>query len=518
MTDKVVSKNPATGEILREIPATNPTELPRIFERARAAQAKWAALSPRKRAAHLLHLREVLVRHADTLIDTLSTENGKPRFEAMANELVPSAELISYFARKGPSMLRDRRIGLRLMKHQSSTLNFWPLGVVAVISPWNYPFLLPWGEIVMALIAGNAVVFKPSEVTPLVGLKIQELIDESDLPPDIVQTVVGDGSLGAALIQQKPDKIFFTGSVATGKRIAAAAAEHLIPTCLELGGKDAMVVLPDADLDFATSAALWGGFSNSGQVCASVERVLVHEKQAQDFVARLKEKLGKLRQGGDLSQADLGYITAEKQKAVYEEQLRQAKTRGASFATGGEFSSDGRALLPTVVSGTGIEDLDLYNDETFGPVVAVATYKTIAEAIEKANRSRYALLASVITRDIGLGRRVAHQLIAGTVTINEVTYTAALPETPWGGLKDSGIGRKHSELGLMEFVNVRHIHGPRFRFLTFKSLWWFPYTPFQYAAFREFFNLYKRSWVEKAKALPMVLWNLVQMLKNEKRL
>ena len=516
---KIISRNPATGETLKELETTPSESLSGIMAKAKTAQEKWAAMRPKERAQHLYSLREVIINRVDEISELIAKENGKPRFEAMANEIIPSVDLISFFAKRGPRALRDHKIPMVLMKHRSSRIQYWPLGVVAIISPWNYPFLLPMGEIVMALIAGNSVVFKPSEVTPLIGLKIQELFEEAGFPDGVMQTIVGDGSLGAALIQNKPAKIFFTGSVATGKKIMAAAAEHLIPVNLELGGKDAMIVLSDADLDYATSAALWGGFSNSGQMCASVERLIVHESIAKPFFEKLSEKMNKLTPRDKTSlDGDLGAVTFENQKKVYEKHLSDARAKGAAFVTGGEFSADRCALKPTLVTGTSIESTEIYNEETFGPVIAATTFKTIDEAIEKANRSRYGLLASIITKDLARAEQIAKRLEVGTVTINEVAYTAGLAETPWGGVKESGIGRSHSEAGLFEFVNSRHIHRPRSSALVFKSFWWFPYTPFQYATFRSMIEMYRRSWFGKLKALPHFLWNFVQFMKNEKRL
>jgi len=515
----LVSKNPATGKPIQEIATTPVNELPHLFARAKVAQQKWATVSVKNRSAILLQIRETLLNHVDDLTDLISQENGKPRFEAMFNELFPSVDLLTFYAKNSERILRDKKIPMTLLKHRASYINYWPVGVVAIISPWNYPFLLPFGEIIMALAAGNAIIFKPSEATPLIGLKIQDLCYKAGLPKDLLITVVGDGALGAAMVQEKPAKVFFTGSVATGKKIMSAAAQHLIPVNLELGGKDAMIVLPDADLDYATSAALWGGFSNSGQVCASVERILVHESIAPQFIETLKGKLAQLRQGPSTGfDNDLGAITFEKQKLVYQGQISQAKNQGAKFIAGGEFSECRTFLKPTIVSGSNIEELDIYNEETFGPVVAVSTYKTINEAVEKTNKSQYGLLASVIGNDLALAESVARQLEVGTVTINEVVYTAGLAETPWGGIKNSGIGRTHSEAGLLEFVHVRHIHKPRAKIFSFKSLWWFPYTPFQYAAFRKLFDLYRRSWIDKLRAFPHFLWNVVQQIKTEKRL
>ena len=510
--EKLLSKNPTTGEIIRELDVTSIDSLPEIFQRARVAQEKWSALSPRKRAGALISLRETIINQIDDLAALIAQENGKPLFEAMMNELFPSVELITYFAKKAPRILKDQVIHLGLMKHRTSYLNYWPLGTVAVISPWNYPFMLPFCEIVMALAAGNAVVFKPSEVTPVIGLKIQQLCEEAGLPSNIVQTLIGGPELGAALIEQKPAKIFFTGSVPTGKKIMAAASKHLIPVNLELGGNDAMIILADADLDYATSAALWGGFSNSGQVCASVKRILVHESIASSFVEQLKAKVTQL------AATDLGAITFERQKDIYASQIDEAKSRGATFVTGGEFSANRTSLAPTIVTGPQIESMDIYNNESFGPIVAVTTFNSVDQAIQKANHSRYGLLASVITKNLGLAEVIAKQLQVGTVTINEVVYTAGLPETPWGGLKDSGFGRTHSQQGLLEFVNVRHIHKPKSLLFVFKSLWWFPYTPHQYATFRQLFEVYRKGSFAKIKAIPLLLWNFVHFMKKEKRL
>jgi acyl-CoA reductase-like NAD-dependent aldehyde dehydrogenase len=519
MNAKIVSTNPANGEILASLDPTPIERLPEVFKRAQDAQRLWAARSLKERADFLIQLREVIINHIDPLTALISKENGKPHFEALTSELIPSLDMLTFYARKAPRVLADRPIKLELMRHRKSVLNHWPLGVVAIISPWNFPFLLPFGEIIMAVVAGNAVVFKPSEVTPLIGLKIQELFEEAGAPLGLLQTVVGDGKLGAALIQEKPAKIFFTGSVATGKKIMAAAANHLIPVNLELGGKDPMIVLADADLDYATSAALWGGFMNSGQVCASTERLIVHESIAQPFTELLVGKMKSLRQApGKPEDADLGAITYEAQKKLYISQIEDAKRQGATILSGGSFNTNQTALEPTLVSGPNIEKLDIYNEETFGPVIALTTFKSIEEAIEKANRSRYGLLASVITRDHKLGEQIARRLEAGSVLINEVAYTAGIGETPWGGLKESGFGRTHSEAGLLEFVHLRHIHLPRTSLSVFKSPWWYPYTPYQYLSFRSLVELYRRSWLKKAVSAPNFIWNFTQFLKNEKRL
>jgi succinate-semialdehyde dehydrogenase/glutarate-semialdehyde dehydrogenase len=248
--------------------------------------------------------------------------------------------------------------------------------------------------------------------------------------------------------------------------------------------------------------------------------LLVHESIAEPFLKRLVQKTEALRQGPSTGpgQNDLGAITYEKQKAVYKKQLAEARSAGVSTLTGGEFSSDHRFLKPTILSGSGIENTSVYTDETFGPVLAVTTFSSVADAVKKANKSRYGLLASVITKNIPLGEEIARQIEAGSVLINEVAYTAAAPETPWGGMKDTGFGKKHSDEGLLEFVHSRHIHKPRTNLFVFKSLWWFPYTAIQHETFRWFLALYRRSWIEKFKALPIFLSNAIRQIKTDKRI
>ena len=513
--DMILSRNPRTGAVLKEIPKTNASELPQVFERAARAQALWSKLSIKQRARKMMSLREVLARKVDELADVIHQENGKPVTEAMVCELLPAIELLTFFAGIAPRKLKEHALPLRnpFLRYRKSSLSYWPLGTVAVIAPWNYPFFLAFGDVAVAVLTGNAVVFKPSEYTSWVGQKIQELFEEAGFPIDIVQTVCGEGDLGAAMIDQKPAKIFFTGSVRTGKAIMKQASQYLIPVTLELGGKDAMIVLPDADLDYATSAALWGGYTNSGQVCASTERLIVHESIAPEFIRRLTEKMAKLS-----TETDLGVCTMEKQKSVYEDHLKDAREKGAEFYAGGEMSGDHTRMLPTLVGGERIEEMKIYNEETFGPVTALTTFHSVQEAIEKANRSPYGLLASVITSNLSLGEEVAKELQVGTVLLNEAVFSAGLPETPWGGMKDSGFGRKHSEVGLYEFVNLKHVNQPRFGFLTFKSWWWYPYTGYQKQFFRAWIRLYQGGIFEKLLNLPHFLWCMLKFLKNEPRL
>lgn len=523
--ETIISRNPATGATLRQIEQTSLDEIPLMIDRARKAQQAWAQLPASTRTTYFINAREYILDNIDVIADLITQENGKPKFEAIVNDILPTLDLLTQYAKKAPRLLRPQRIPLRLMKHRQSHIHYWPKGVVAIISPWNYPFSIPLGEIALALIAGNAVVFKPSEVTPLIGLKIVEIFEQAFLPKDLLQVVIGDGRRGAALVKSDVDKICFTGSVATGKKVMAAASDNLTPVLLELGGKDPMVVLPDADIDLATSAALWGGFSNSGQACASVERIIVHASIHDQFVKVLSQKVATLRHGAPIVDADLGVATYEKQKAIYADQLAELNPDNSQILCGGKFSTDRRYLEPTIVANPAgredcpIELTKIYREETFGPVVAVTKYNTIREAIDKANDTKFGLLASVFGKDATLAEQVAKEIHAGSVLINEVMYTHGLAETPWGGIKESGFGRVHSDLGFLEFVNIKHVHKPAPWVVPFKSLWWFPYTPHQMLLFRFFMEaMFRRSFMRKLKAVPSLLVELVNVVKREKRI
>jgi succinate-semialdehyde dehydrogenase/glutarate-semialdehyde dehydrogenase len=327
--------------------------------------------------------------------------------------------------------------------------------------------------------AGNSVVLKPSELTPLVGLKIGEVFRRAGLPEGLLEVVTGDGSTGQALTVSDVDKIMFTGSVATGKRVAETAARKLKPVVLELGGKDPMIVFEDADIEAASSAAVWGAFANSGQACASVERCYVHERVAEDFAARVVAKTRALRQqAGTMEGTDVASMSSERQLRIVEEHVREAVSRGARVLAGGGrtkgMSERGSFHEPTVLAGVN-HTMTVMREETFGPVLPLMNFKTEEEAVRLANDSEFGLTASVWTRDIARGRRVAESIEAGTVMVNEVLYTHGIAQTPWGGVKQSGLGRTHGRLGLLEMVAPHHIHVNRLARL--HDAWWFGYTP-----------------------------------------
>jgi acyl-CoA reductase-like NAD-dependent aldehyde dehydrogenase len=473
---EIISHNPATGKEIGRAPLAMPEEVARAVGRAREAQAAWAARSFRERGRAIRKARKIFLHDLEEIAALISQETGKPAAEAISMELAPALDLMQYFARKTAALLQSRRIsvGQYWTMGRSSYEIYKPMGVIGVISPWNFPWATPLAEVVMALMAGNAVVLKPSELTPLTALRIGEMFSTAGLPPNVLQVVTGDGATGAALVASGVDKILFTGSVATGRRVAEAAAKYLIPVVLELGGKDAMVVLDDANAVNAARAAIWGAFANCGQSCSSIERCYVHESIAERFIDEVVKETKRLRQGPETDQNDLGPMSSERQLRIVERHVNHALEHGAVALTGGERLREaaGPFYPPTVLINVNHE-MDVMREETFGPVLPIMTFATDDEAVRLANDSDFGLTASVWTNNTGRGEQLARQIDAGTVMINEVVYTHAIAQTPWGGTKQSGLGRTHGRSGLMELVRPQHVHINRLPFLP--DLWWFNY-------------------------------------------
>jgi len=484
---EIVSCDPATGEEIGRAPLASAEDVRRAVIRARTAQPAWASLSFHQRGRVILKARELMLAERDEIARLVSRETGKPIAEAISMEIVPTLDAMHYFANASESLLRPQKIdiGQYGMMGRSSTIRYKPLGVVGIISPWNFPLATPLDEVVMALMAGNAVVLKPSELTPLIALKIAELFSRAGLSTGLLEVLTGDGSTGAALVEARVDKIMFTGSVATGKRVAEAAARYLIPVVLELGGKDPMIVLEDADIKNAARGAVWGAFANSGQACASVERCYVHESIASKFIEAVVAETKALKQGvGTETAVDIGSMTNERQLQIVEDHVSDAERRGAKILTGGKRGDDRKGYFyqPTVLTNVD-HDMTIMRDETFGPVLPVMTFKSDDEAVKLVNDSVYGLTASVWTKNIGRGRQIAERIEAGTVMVNEVVYTHGIAQTPWGGVKDSGYGRTHGRAGLLELVTPQHIHVNRVFFLP--DLWWFRYSQNATQLFRD---------------------------------
>lgn len=433
--------SPVDRRGLGELEVSGPGDVDRAVARARAAQPGWAALPVRERAGIVRRALDVLVRRRDEIIETVHAETGKPRVEALTMEIVPACDFLNHWSARAERALRPERRGLHgyLRPFKKLFVHYRPLGVVGVITPWNGPFVLSLNPVAQALLAGNAVILKPSEVTPYSGEWVVRILREAGVPADVVQVLHGDGETGAALVEAGLDKISFTGSVATGRKIGAACGAALTPCTLELGGKDAMIVCADADLERAAAGAVYLSLFNCGQVCLSVERVYVVDSVADEFVRRVCEKAAEVRYRRDDS-ADVGPFIWDRQLEVVRRHLADAPDRGAVVLLGGEpVGGAGLHFAPTVVTDV-THDMTLMTEETFGPVVAIMRVRDEDEAIRLANDSPYGLSGSVFTEDREKARRIAARLDTGSVVHNDAAVIYGVPEAPFGGRKDSGLG------------------------------------------------------------------------------
>lgn len=473
----IVSRNPATGVVLGELPCASPDDIHESVRRAKAAQPQWRATAVRDRIVVLRRFQQLLSEQRDEVARLICREAGKPTAEALATEVLVVLDAAQFCIRNAHRFLRPTPLphANPAMKTKRGKLVREPYGVVGIISPWNYPFSIPAIETLGALVTGNAVVLKPSELTPLIALELQRLLLAAGLNPDLMQVIIGEGPVGAALTESAIDKLVFTGSVATGKRVGEVAARRLLPVVLELGGKDPMIVLDDADLEVASSGALWGAFMNAGQTCLSVERCYVHRSVYEPFLAKCLEKVARLRVGNGIdSEAEIGPMIDERQLKVVEAQVNDAIRDGARLLAGGRRLTELGAnfYAPTLLADV-TNRMRIMQEETFGPVLPVAPFDTDEQAVMLANDSAFGLAASVWTTSNRRGEAIAARLNAGTVMLNDTISCFGIAEAPHGGFKQSGIGRTHGELGLQEMVQVKYVDTDRMP--RFKKVWWFGY-------------------------------------------
>jgi acyl-CoA reductase-like NAD-dependent aldehyde dehydrogenase len=452
------SLNPATDEVVGTYPVHTEGDVAAAVERAREAADWWAGLGFAGRAERLNRWKGVITRRHAELAEIIRTETGKPHGDAMI-EVILSVDHTAWAVKNAPKVLgRKRRPAGLLMANQAASVEFQPLGVIGVIGPWNYPLFTPMGSIVYALAAGNAVVFKPSEYTPGVGKWLADTFAQIVPEHPVFQLVTGFGATGAALCRAGVDKIAFTGSPATGKKIMAACAETLTPVLIEGGGKDALLVDADADLDAAADAAVWGGMSNAGQTCVGVERVYVHERVYDDFVAKVLEIAKNVRAGDD-PDAKIGPITMPSQLKIIKRHIQDALARGGRALLGGEDAVGERFVQPTVLVDVP-EDSAAVREETFGPTLTIAKVADMDEAVGKANASKYGLASTVFSKSRGM--ELASRLRSGMTAVNGVITFAGIPSLPFGGVGESGFGRIHGPEGLKEFARAKAIARRRF--------------------------------------------------------
>ena len=475
--DKLVSFNPSTGEKLGDVTANSPGEVSDLVAQARKVQPEWAAIAPAGRARILREVRTEIYRRLDDIAEVVHLETGKPRHEAFAHDVGPVVLDMSFYDRAVAKALKTQvrgRIAGPVYFGATSRVERRPYGVVGAISPWNYPFSLAMAGILPALYAGNTVVLKPSEVTPQVGEILREILGV--LPSGVATVIQGGGDVGAALVDAPCDKICFIGSPATGRKIAEAAAKHLTPVVMELGGMDPAIVLEDANLDIASSGVLWGAFVNAGQTCAASERAYVVQSVADEFTERLLSKLARLRQDAE---GEVGPMTMKRQFEVVDSHVRDAMKKGAEILAGGPDAgrkNENGSLwyAPTVLEGVS-EEMEISQGETFGPVLPIIRVRDADEAVRKANEDGFNLTASVYSGDPERARQVGRDLRAGIVGVNEVgTAGFGASWAPWGGVGESGYGRIKGNEGLQEMtypVHMSQTAGPMM-----KRIVWYPYS------------------------------------------
>ncbi len=459
--EEIEVENPATGQIVGKVPDLGRAAVAEMARRGRDAQPEWEAYGFEGRARILRRAQKWVIDNADRVIATIVSETGKTFEDAEFAEIAYAAQAFGFWAKHAPEYLADERIKSEqlLVKGKKLINRYRPLGLIGVIGPWNYPLTNSFGDCIPALAAGNSVILKPSEVTPLTSLLLVEGLRECGLPGDVLQIATGRGETGAALIEEV-DMIMFTGSTATGRKVAEAAARRLIPASLELGGKDPMIVLSDADLERAANFATYYAMQNAGQTCISIERVYVEEPIYDEFVARVTDKVRALRVGApsDFGSVEVGAITFPPQLEKIEAHVADAVDRGARVLAGGHAVKSGAGMFyePTVLVDVD-HTMQIMSDETFGPALPIMKVADAEEAVRLANDSPYGLGASVFTRDTERGEQIARRLETGAANVNDALINYTVLELPMGGAKASGLGSRHGAAGIRKYCSQQGI-------------------------------------------------------------
>ena len=496
----LISYNPADGSVVGEVAIATAADVDAAVERARCAQAEWYGRGIRGRLKIVRRFQQLLADQKNQVAELISREAGKPVVEALLSEVLVVLDSTRFLLENAYGHLKPERLphGNLVMKSKIGKLHREPYGVFGIIAPWNYPFSIPATESLAALVAGNTVVLKPSELTPMVALELQRLLRTAGVPEDAFQVVVGEGPTGAALVESHIDKLVFTGSVPTGKRVGEAAARRLLPVVLELGGKDPVLVFDDVDLDVAAAGAAWGAFMNAGQTCLSVERCYVQRSIYEKFVSLCAEKAKNLRVGNGTEQGvDIGPMIHERQLKIVEAQVEDALKRGARLVCGGKRLTDlgPNFYAPTVLADV-TQDMQIMREETFGPVLPIAPFESEDDAVRLANDSEFGLAASIWTKNSVRGQRVAAQLHAGAVMLNDLVCSFGISEAPHGGVKASGLGRTHGRIGLEEMVRPKYVAADLVPGM--KKIWWYGYGGKFGAQMNDFVDaLFAKSYVRR---------------------
>ncbi|MDQ6817236.1 MAG: aldehyde dehydrogenase family protein [Actinomycetota bacterium] len=503
-SERLESFDPSTGELLGAVATTLPSDVQVTVDAVAAVQPFWAQLTLQDRARYLQRVAQVVIDESDEIRDLIVREQGKPRNEAFSMEVLPTIDALSWIGREGAQILAEEKVPMPqlFLKTKSSAFVYEPLGVIGIISPWNYPWSIPFGEVALALMAGNGVVLKPASLTPLVGERIRAVFERAGVPEGLIAVLHGPGT-GPALVGSSVAKVFFTGSVESGREVGEACARQLKGSVLELGGKDPMLVLADANLEHAVAGALWGGFANAGQTCSGIERLYVVREVSDRFISGVVAGAQRLRIGDPMSwDTEIGPMISAKQFETVSELVDDAIENGASRLCGGPVSAPagferGLFYAPTVLTGV-THDMRLMQEEIFGPVLPIMVVDSEDEAVSLANDSRFGLGASVWSGDRGRAERIATELQAGMVWINDHMFSHGACQCSWGGVKDSGVGRTHSKFGLYECVNIKLRVWEPSRIL---DPWWHPYDETLGKALRQTAAILYGHPAKRAKAL-----------------
>ncbi len=514
---------PATGETIGHTPLDSPAGVKSAVRRAREAQHDWAERTFRERARHLFLIRDFIVNRADDLASVISRDNGKTRIDALSTEILPAALTATYYARHARQLLRRHtiRAGSILLVNKRSYVERVPFGVIGIISPWNYPFSIPFHEIIMALISGNGVIVKTATQTQEVAKALAECLNAGNLPDGLCTFLNLPGqAAGDAFLDAGIDKLFFTGSVAVGRELMAKAGKRLVPVSLELGGNDAMIVCRDANLYRAAAGAAWAGYSNCGQSCGGVERIYVEKPVYAQFMEFLRSETRALRYGHDTAfNVEIGAMTTEQQLNTVKRHMQDALGKGA-VVTAEALSFDGPStgwFFPPTILENVTDDMLTMREETFGPILAVMPVDSVEEAIARANDSFLGLTASVWSRDRQRAHRIAALLEAGTVTINDHLMSHGMAETPWGGFKSSGIGRTHGYLGLEEMTQPRCVVDDILPGVQ-RNMWWYPHGRRVYRGLLGALHaLYSRNLLLRTRGLIAMTGLFVRTFRRERR-
>ncbi len=505
------SINPSNCQVIGSVESSTIEDVEEAFKKAEESFNFWRKMPIEDRIVHVKKVGEIIYDERDEIAELITEETGKPIMESYSSEIISSLDAISFYCKKSKKFLKREKVRFYqpFLWGKKGWIEYEPYGPIALISPWNYPFSIPIVSIVPIVIAGNTLIFKPSEFTPLTGKKIEEIFKKAGFPEGVLNFLYGDGEIGKEILKQPVKKVFFTGSTQTGKEIMKLCAERLIPVVFELGGKDPMIVLKDANIETTAESALWGSLFNCGQTCCSVERIYVEKEIVEPFIQKIIESMKKLNIG-----IDFGPVQNRKQLSKVREHLEDAISKGGKIVYQIEIKENEGLFFPPTLLYNLNEDMKCIKEETFGPMIRIISVENWKEAIKMANSSSMGLSASIWTNDLDLAKNIAREIQAGTVWINNLLYSYNATQCPWGGVKESGIGRVHGKFALLEATYPKVICFEKGRKRS--ELWWFPYNEKKLKLLRDGISFLFKKGIKRFKLIPSLIKWFFGEVKDEK--